>query len=320
MYALEQISTSGVRPAAKLDFWNQTVSTAVRDIRADPADPAAFSGCLRRVDVEQIRLVEICGDASRIFRPALACGDRHVVLELLLSGEYLCQTNHGEHQLQPGDFWLIPETCCTMRIPGRTTVLSLRMPRQQLGQYLLHPESVASVRICGSSGPGALVSGYLRQLWQGIRNNELIGHEWLFSAMGLRLIATAFLAAADRHADFSMASARHQYRARLYIERHLADPELDLTQVASALGITRRYLHQIFADQPESVSRYILRRRLEECHQLLAGHRAATRRSITEVALSQGFNSISHFCRVFRARYHVTPSELLHAARPQPPR
>jgi AraC-like DNA-binding protein len=50
-----------------------------------------------------------------------------------------------------------------------------------------------------------------------------------------------------------------------YIHAHLHDPELTPTRIAEACRITTRYLHLVFSDQEETVARYILRRRLEEC-------------------------------------------------------
>ncbi len=64
----------------------------------------------------------------------------------------------------------------------------------------------------------------------------------------------------------------------------------------------------IFASGNETVSAYILRRRLEECARQMAdptwnGH------SITEIAFAWGFNSAPHFTRSFRDRYGVAPRE-----------
>ncbi len=58
----------------------------------------------------------------------------------------------------------------------------------------------------------------------------------------------------------------------------------------------------LFCGGSENASRYILRRRLEECAKLLSsalwrGH------TITEIAFSSGFNSAAHFTRVFRDEY-----------------
>jgi AraC-like DNA-binding protein len=68
----------------------------------------------------------------------------------------------------------------------------------------------------------------------------------------------------------------------------------------------------LFDGGEESASRYILRRRLEECAKQLSsamwrGH------TLTEIAFACGFNSSAHFTRAFRGEYGVTPSEFRRA-------
>jgi AraC-like DNA-binding protein len=69
-----------------------------------------------------------------------------------------------------------------------------------------------------------------------------------------------------------------------------------------------RYLHQLFNEGEETVARYILRRRLEECARALED-RAQFGRTITEIAFQNGFNDASHFGRVFREQFGCTPRE-----------
>jgi AraC-like DNA-binding protein len=72
--------------------------------------------------------------------------------------------------------------------------------------------------------------------------------------------------------------------------------------------MTPRYLHHLFSTESETVARYILRRRLEECSRALALS-AQGSRTVTAIAFDYGFNSPTHFGRVFRARYGITPRE-----------
>ena len=52
----------------------------------------------------------------------------------------------------------------------------------------------------------------------------------------------------------------------------------------------------------------ILRRRLEECAMQLRDPIWA-RRTITEIAFSWGFNNATHFARVFREKYGLSPRD-----------
>lgn len=91
-----------------------------------------------------------------------------------------------------------------------------------------------------------------------------------------------------------------------YIERNLADPDLDITAIARALGFSKRTLHQLFADDVTTVGRIIWERRLERCRRELADP-ACTGESITEIAHRWGFSDSQHFSRSFKARFNMSP-------------
>jgi AraC-like DNA-binding protein len=110
------------------------------------------------------------------------------------------------------------------------------------------------------------------------------------------------------HSDRSSLASAHRIRIVNYIEAHLGDPDLTPMRVAQACKMTPRYLHHLFSQESETVARYILRRRLEECSRALAGV-SQRGRTVTAIAFDYGFNSPTHFGRVFRARYGVTPRE-----------
>jgi AraC-like DNA-binding protein len=97
-------------------------------------------------------------------------------------------------------------------------------------------------------------------------------------------------------------------RVKSYINRHLRDPELSVDGIAAALNCSKRYVHKVFSENEETVSRYIINQRLEKCVAELVG---TTMRSgsIAHIACSWGFNSLSHFGKVFGKRYGMSPSE-----------
>ena len=114
--------------------------------------------------------------------------------------------------------------------------------------------------------------------------------------------------------DRQPADEKSVQRARLrsvkaYIEANLGEPNLSLATIARQNGISLRYLHQLFRLTDMSVSGWLRLRRLQRCHDLLTSPRNANR-SITEIAYSMGFSSSSHFSNLFRAQFHVRPSDV----------
>ena len=121
------------------------------------------------------------------------------------------------------------------------------------------------------------------------------------------------------HEEVERSSLVMAHRARIinYIEANLGDPDLRPMRIAEACHMTTRNLHHLFSDEGETVARYILRRRLEECSRALAD--ASQRgRTVTEIAFNCGFNCPTHFGRAFRARYGLTPRD--YRRRKCPPR
>ena len=104
----------------------------------------------------------------------------------------------------------------------------------------------------------------------------------------------------DRH------HARLRDRTRALIDAHLRDPALDVGFLAAQLNCSKRLLHAAHAGSAETLAVMIQRSRLEACMRDLRGPALADR-TVTEIALSWGFNNASHFSRVFRAHVGMTP-------------
>lgn len=97
-------------------------------------------------------------------------------------------------------------------------------------------------------------------------------------------------------------------RIRECISRHLRDPNLSIGAIAAALNCSKRHLHNAFADEDLTIAHYILRARIEACMRDLSSP-AYAKRTITEIALSWGFNSTAHFSRVFHEHVGASPSD-----------
>lgn len=128
----------------------------------------------------------------------------------------------------------------------------------------------------------------------------------------MQLLGSAYSVFPQARADQSCLSVGRRAQALEYIERHLSNAALSPAMIAAALHVTPAYLHKIFSvENSETVSRYIQRRRLQECARALQD-RSRAKRNITDIALGFGFNSLPHFCRVFKAFYGVNPGEFRH--------
>lgn len=93
-----------------------------------------------------------------------------------------------------------------------------------------------------------------------------------------------------------------------YVDDNLADPDLGPASVASAVHISTRHLHSLFARQSTTVSTYIRSRRLEKCYLDLT-NRALADIPVSSIGAAWGFTDAAHFSRTFKAEYGQAPRE-----------
>ena len=99
-------------------------------------------------------------------------------------------------------------------------------------------------------------------------------------------------------------------RLALYLETHLADPDLTVERAAAVHHVSLRHLYDVWARAGQTVTpaQWVLHRRLERARTLLDTSDPATT-SIATVARRSGFRDASHFSRRFRQAYGTTPRE-----------
>lgn len=113
----------------------------------------------------------------------------------------------------------------------------------------------------------------------------------------------------DSRAEDDQRSLRRAVRSAMlsFIDTHLANPKLGADLLCRTFGLSRASLYRLFQCQG-GVSHTIQQRRLYRCYrELTERSRETTVRSIGE---RYGFANASHFTKVFKALFHISPSEV----------
>jgi AraC-like DNA-binding protein len=217
-------------------------------------------------------------------------------------------TPSGEFPLAPGDvcFYDVHRPPATAFPAGAHATVFL-VPNALLGLTEADVPRLTGGPVPGASRLGALLSPLLSDLARAVAVARSPVDE-LLARNAVNVLAT--LAAERLEEGVGPDGPRSPLVSKIleYVELHLADCELTPESIARTHHISVRYLHKLFQEQGTSVGRWILRRRLEECRRELA-LRGRGDRTIAAVAGRWGFLSATHFSRVFRSTYGMSPRE-----------
>ncbi|MBA2723260.1 MAG: helix-turn-helix domain-containing protein [Methylibium sp.] len=114
-------------------------------------------------------------------------------------------------------------------------------------------------------------------------------------------------------------AGRQLARIKAHALAHLSDPDLSVSGIAQALGLSKSYLHKLFRDEGSTLERWIWSERLAACRLALQDPSRAMH-TITEIAYGHGFSDAAHFSRSFQRRYGCAPRDCRAIAQGRPSR
>jgi AraC-like DNA-binding protein len=305
-------STDDVSERQAFEYWHDLVCAAFVNLDCYATERETFSGSITSWPVSTLHLTTMASDRMKLVRShrqiAKAREDCFLIALEAKTTSALVQDGR-EGLLEAGDFAIVDSTRpYTVLFQESFEHRVLRIPRREMLQRIGNLDALTGVAINGRSGVGKLASTLCCMLPAELETLDPVLHDQvagtlldLFAAaLGSHLTAGAVGESATRNAWF--------VRIRNYIEAHLANPELSRSVIAAALGVSARYVSDIFGANEQSVSHYIWERRLQKCHAALADPFQCGR-SISSIAFGWGFNDTSHFSRLFKSRYGVSPRD-----------
>jgi signal transduction histidine kinase/DNA-binding response OmpR family regulator len=108
--------------------------------------------------------------------------------------------------------------------------------------------------------------------------------------------------------DLPMKSSDERFleKAISIVHEQIGNSEFDVTQFSSSMNLSRTHLHKkLKVITGQSPSEFIRNLRLQTSAKLLA----AGTDQVSVISYETGFNNLSYFTRVFRAKYGVSPTE-----------
>lgn len=228
---------------------------------------------------------------------------------LLLSGRYQLEQHGRIADLQPGDITIYSATQMhQVSCPDSFSKLIFSIPRQTLISRFPLSEACTAIRIPGNTGIGAVTSNFLRN-WathiEALRTQDLAQ----MSEISIDLLSNTLDAIKPGHLKRSNHHTFALSQIKLLIEQNLTHCTLDAALIAQMTGYSIRYINTLFHQEGTSLMRHVLSRRLEHCYQDIQ-HGGSKNLRISDIAFHWGFNDLSHFSRVFKQRFGLSPSDL----------
>lgn len=251
-----------------------------------------------------INLLSAC--AQRVRRSAaITARTRSADYDLIYMRRGAVNVTHGgsAFKVAEGSFVLLDnEKPFDLRFETDSDGMVAHFTGQWLRQWLPHPEALVAKPILGSESWAAPLAATMITIADtGLRDISL-PRSVIADQCGalLGLLAGPASPASTRHNRDLLAVLTSQLEARF------GEPHLDPATVAEAVGISKRHLHALFASAGTTFGATLLDIRLHRASQILSDPRYRLYQ-IGEVAWQCGLNDASHFARLFKRRFGVTP-------------
>ena len=301
---IERLSTASVPASRRLAYWRDIFADSERPITIE-GESEGFYGALTRLTAEDLEITSV--QSSPLMTHGVArdpAEGKHFSLQIVHSGR--CRLRHAgaEVLVETGDM-IVADARRPYELAFDKPVhgLVLSLPWSRFGNHAAALEKLAGRRLNLSGGPAAVLSGFMRSAWDHLVERD--DEEWPQSATELIWDLLASVLRDDRAAEATGSRADELRRnAAALVDHHLLDPEFGSSAIARELGISARYLQQVFAQVGTTPGGFLLARRLDAAAARL--RHAERPRRITDVALECGFSDLSYFSRAFRRRFGVS--------------
>lgn len=300
-------STSPYVGHEALRFWQERVAESLIACDINPCSAEEFGASLSRYTFGPVSVQQVHSTGCHIARTRQQIRsdrkDGYFIIHQV-AGSVAIEQNRRTAVAEAGDCVLLSaRTPYSIKAQGPFIGLSLSVPNQILEDWLPEPEVVTARTIDGSRGWGRALSATLSNFIEGAPEDL---------ALPAPVVVEQILAQLAIALGTDPSSATRHQRALLrrlgetMYDRY-REPDFDPSQLADELGLSKRYVHLLFAKAGTSFGKELARVRLESAKRLLEDRRFDCV-DIMEIALRCGFRDSSGFSKRFRGRYGHPPS------------
>ncbi|NWA28652.1 helix-turn-helix domain-containing protein [Pseudomonas gingeri] len=306
---LNAFNTCQIDHRKRLAYWTDAICETFLTVDCRQQGDGLFHGEMKGCQMGRLGLIDVVSPPMEYYRgPQQLKGheDEHFQLILQVTGTGMLQQHGREAVLMPGDLALYSATAPSSVVyPKGSRTIAVKIPRLNVLERIHGAESMMALSIKANTALGSMMGGMVREslAWGSVYGSAADSR--LVSGM-LDIIAFAFDAGANPTCELAHRGPIEQIKR--YMLNHLADPELLLTEVAIKHNISMRTLNRLFAAEGTSANRWLWSQRVEASYRAMSEGKV---RQVSEAALICGFNDLSHFSKVFKKTYGITPNQVL---------
>ena len=269
-----------------------------------------------------LKILEIYVGACKVFRDLKSVKkdtkEDLVCQALILSGSCTLTFGGESVELNKGEIFILDSTKpIKLEVTNNLHCLAVYMPLALIKSWIPRIWNTLDTRkIKTNTQQGSLLKGFM-QLIQKNSDTQQWDHENTKASNSKKVFVPLMAANSAMLVHALLSPNKDRVKtikeiqldaAKEHILVHLTDSSISPTTISKKMGFSVRYLHWLFNQEDETVSQYIMRKRIEFAQTLLNSS-TNTFFSITDVAFICGFNDSTHFSRRFKQQVGLSPSK-----------
>lgn len=234
----------------------------------------------------------------------------HTSIEIfaVLEGSLSFFLNEEEHPLHAGEFLIINSNeMHSIHAPNKNQTVVFQIPLKQFEDYFTAQRYIRFSSTCKDEREDAHMSGLIRKLYQVYEERET-GYDFRTRALYYEILYLLV----RRYRVTEVQEKELRYSRRLdalskitaYMREHYTD-DLKLSEVAATFGYSAEYLSRMFKKYARvNFKAYLQDIRMTYAYRELMN----TDKTISQIAMDNGFCTSRAFSKEFRKRYGILPS------------
>jgi AraC-like DNA-binding protein len=303
-----RFSTRGLPERMRIPMWREEFGRRIVRVDIEPSSDVPFQAEATLHAFQGLRTLAWQGSAMRFKRSQanIVDGDDSIGIVVCSPSRSQLSQRGQEIEFRAGDAIALLHSEPAIVSYAEGLQFGLSMPRDALTSRVANVDSLTMRPISRRTEALRLLMAYLKSALKEDAlacpklRDAVVSH--IHDLVALTISECAPLGESSASA---VVAARHS-AALDHIAMHFQDPELSLEVVARCQGISPRYLQQLMTSSGTSFTERVNELRLQRAFALLTEAHGSARR-ISDIALEVGFSDISHFNRLFRARFGVCP-------------